>query len=214
MRSTRHATALLAVAAVATTAGCGFILGTDALTATASQATVPDAVQAETGYDRENVSEVTVEQTPSVAGQERTVRATNYVATYEKTVSVAGLAERRAAVFAALSTPAFEIADQTFNPVEDMTTRELLGQARSQYEGISVGDRVGSRNVTMLGETVRVDKYEGTATIAGTEVDVYLHVTTPVEDGSDFVVGFAIHPQRLEETDAVDRLLGSVEHGG
>jgi hypothetical protein len=64
----------------------------------------------------------------------------------------------------------------------------------------------------VLNESADVSKFEGTATLSGQEVDVFVHVTKVKHDG-DFVVGVAIHPQQLDgEQERVDTLLEGIEH--
>jgi hypothetical protein len=214
---TRTAAVAIALAVLSTTAGCGFILGTEALSFAATPATVSDAALDDTGYERADVRAQQVNRTFEVAGQSREVQVTNQLARYERDVdlSVVGLGRQRAGVFVAFSTPQVEIAGQTFNPLAEMSNRELLAQFESSYSGLSVGERVDSRQVTMLGETTAMERFEGQATLAGSEVPVYVEVVTRVRHDGDFVVALAVYPQALNgERDTVVRLVEGVEHGG
>jgi hypothetical protein len=57
-----------------------------------------------------------------------------------------------------------------------------------------------------------VTKFDGEASIGGSSVDVYVHVTKVKHDG-DFVVAIAIYPQALDgEQETVDELLAGLEH--
>mgnify|MGYP000209318082 FL=1 len=214
---TRAAAAAVALAVLTTTAGCGFILGSEALAFAATPATVSDAALDDAGYERTDVRAQQVNRTFEAAGQSREVQVTNQLATYEKGVdlSAVGLGRQRAAVFVAFSTPQVEIAGQTFNPIAEMSNRELLAQFESSYSGLSVGERVDSRQVTMLGESTTIERYEGEATLGGSQVPVYVEVVARVAHDGDFVVALAVYPQALSgERENVVRLVEGVDHGG
>lgn len=214
MRAHRTVVAV-ALAALLVTSGCiGFLTGSEALEFSAESATVSDAALADSGYEEANVTGEEVNETFSAAGQERRVRVTNWLAQYERAVDLGPLGEKRAAVFVALSTPKVEVLGRTFNPLADTSNRDLLQRLQSRYSGLRVGDRVDSRNVTALGAQRTVDTFEGQATFAGVDVDVYVHVTKFEHDG-DIVAAIAIHPQQLDgERETVDDLLAGLEHGG
>jgi hypothetical protein len=206
-RTTLTAVALAVLVALA---GCGML--TVDLSYAASPATVGDATLDETGYEESNVSEQAVNREFSAAGQTRNVTVTNHVAMYERSVDLPVVGERRAAVFGAFASPEVSILGQSFNPIEDYDNRDLAGLAQNQYSGLTIGDEVGSRNVDVLNQTATVTKFDGEASISGTTVDVYVHVTKVKHDG-DYVVGVAIHPQALDgEQETVDELLASLEH--
>lgn len=210
----RKRVAVLAVGLVMLTAGCGFITGQEALAFSATPATVSEQTLSETEYESVNVTDEVVTRNFSAAGQTRQVEVTNQLAQYERQVDLGPLGSKRAAVFVAFASPEVEVATQTFNPIADMSEREVLRQFESQYEGLSVGSRVDSRNVTVLGQSTAVEKYEGTAELAGSEVDVYVHATK-VEHEGDHVVSVAVYPQRLDgEEQAVVTLLQGLEHSG
>jgi hypothetical protein len=206
-RTTLTAVALAVLVALA---GCGML--TVDLSYAASPATVGDATLDETGYEESNVSEQAVNREFSAAGQTRNVTVTNHVAMYERSVDLPVVGERRAAVFGAFASPEVSILGQSFNPIEDYDNRDLAGLAQNQYSGLTIGDEVGSRNVDVLNQTATVTKFDGEASISGTTVDVYVHVTKVKHDG-DYVVGVAIHPQALDgEQETVDELLAGLEH--
>jgi len=204
----------LAVACAGSLAGCGFITGSEALTFDASAATASSDALSETGYEEQRVSEQVVTRNFTVADQTRQVEVTNQLARYEREVELGVLGPQRAAVFVTFASPEVEVASQTFNPIEDLSEREILGQFESQYGDIDVGDRVGSQNVTALGQSTELQQFEGTATLAGSEVDVYIHATKFEHDG-DYVVAVGIYPQRLDgEDENVVVLVEGLEHSG
>lgn len=210
----RRAFATVAVAVMLLTAGCGFITGQEALEFDASPATVTDQAQSDTGYEEENVSEQVVTREFTVADQTREVQVTNHLAQYEREVDLGPIGSQRAAVFVTFTSPEVEVLGQTFNPIEDMSERELLAQFDSEYQNVQVGQRVDNRSATVLGQSTSVEKFEGTADLAGNEVDVYIHVTKFRHEG-DFVVALSIYPQRLDgEEENVRRLLDGLEHAG
>jgi len=210
----RQQVAPVVVASLLMLAGCGFITGSDALTFSASPATASDAALSETGYEETNVTERTVSREFTAAGQTREVAVTNQLAQYERRVDLGPLGSQRAAVFVAFASPEVEVGPETFNPIADMSEREILQRFESAYEGISVGQQVGSRSVTALGGSATLTKFEGTATLGGSEVDVYVHAAKLQHEG-DFVVAVGIYPQELDGEEAkVVTLVEGLEHAG
>lgn len=200
-------------ALVAGTAGCSAILGSGAEFSSAT-ATVPADARSGTGYQEAAIEDVVVTRTFAAAGQERTVEVTNRVARYERRVDLPVLPAQRAAVFVAFTSPKIELFGETFNPVGEMSNRELLALVQERYTGISVGDRVGSHEATMLGRSTTIEKFQGSATLAGASVDTFVHVTR-VEHGGDYVLAIAIYPRLVGDEDGtVARLVEGIEHGG
>jgi hypothetical protein len=95
-----------------------------------------------------------------------------------------------------------------------MSTREVLRQFESRYEGLSVGDRVDNRSVRSLGSQRTLEQFEGTATLGSTEVDVYVHAAKFRHEG-DYIVAVGIYPQRLDgEAENIVALTEGLEHDG
>ncbi|MFC7142439.1 DUF6517 family protein [Halosimplex aquaticum] len=208
----RQALVALAVVLATVTAGCGFLTGQKPLTFSAEPATVSDDVQSDTGYEEQAVNESVVTRNVSAAGQTRQVEVTNQQARYERAVDLGPLGSQRAAVFVTFASPEVEAVGQTFNPISDMSTRDILQQFESQYEGLTVGDHVENRSVRALGRQRTLQKYEGTATLAGSEVDVYVHAAK-FRHGEDHIVAVGIYPQQIDgEEENVVALLRGVEH--
>lgn len=215
MRLFRNVAVALVAVALVTTAGCGFITGSESLTFSASPATVDEDVRSDAGYEEVNVTGQTVERNFSVADQSRTVEVTNQLAQYERNVDLGPLGSQRAAVFVAFASPEVSVLNQNFNPIREMDSRELLERFESSYEGVEVGDRAGEQNVTLLGTETTLEKYEGSAQLDGQDVPVYVHITDVVEHEGDYVVALAIYPQELSgEEEAVVDLTEGVEHDG
>jgi len=208
----RHTLVGLVVVLVTVTAGCGFITGDEPATFSAASATVGDSVQSETGYEEEAVESSVVTQNFSAAGQTRQVEVTNQRARYERSVDLGPLGSQRAAVFVTFASPEVEIATRTFNPIADMSTREIVQQFESQYEGLTVGEHVENRSVQALGASRTLQKFEGTGTIGGAEVDTYVHAAKFKHEG-DFIVVIGIYPQQLDGEQAhVVALAEGIEH--
>ncbi|SFL50336.1 hypothetical protein SAMN04487950_4025 [Halogranum rubrum] len=159
------------------------------------------------GYQLEGVEDLTVER--EFAGQ--TVTVVNKVATYEKALSIPLLGEARLGVFATISTPAIEIANQTFNPVGDYDNDRLVGMLQSNYEGISDVREVSSQTVTVLGSDTEVTKYAGKAAFSGQQLDVNIHVGK-VRHEADFVVCFGVYPTQLNEENNVLSMMAAAVH--
>jgi len=211
---TRRGFAALVVVLATVTAGCGFITGQSALAFSASPATTSADALSETGYEEIAVANSTVTRNFSAAGQTRQVEVTNQRAKYERAVDLGPLGSQRAAVFVTFASPEVSAVGQTFNPISDMSTREVLDQFESQYEGLSVGDRVDNRSVQALGSQRTLQRFEGTATLAGSEVDVSVHAAK-FKHESDYIVAVGIYPQRLDgEAENVVALTEGLEHDG
>lgn len=209
----RRTVAILAVALTMTSAGCGFLLGNEALSFSSDPVTVADQTVSNTGYEETNVTAENATRNFSAAGETRTVRVVNHLAQYERQVQLSTIGESQpAAVVVVLSSPEIDVAGQTLNPISGLDERQILDKFSSSYEGLTVGQRVDNRTVQSLDGERTLSKFEGTATLAGTEQDVYVHVTKYKHE-SDFVTAVAIYPQSLEgEEDTVVTLLNNFEH--
>jgi len=210
----RKLTLLLTVAVIATTAGCGFITGDEALTFSADPATVDEDALSESGYEEVSTDRQTIVRNFTVAGQTRSVNVTNHLAQYDRGVELPGIGQQRAGLFVTFASPQVEIATRTFNPIADLSNRQLLAQFSSQYEGLTVGEQVDNRTTMVLGQDAAIEKYEGSAQLSGTSVDVSIHVTTVRHEG-DIIVALGIYPQALSgEEERVFTLLDGIEHEG
>ncbi len=195
------------------TSGCLSLVTGGTAQFDSSPATVSESALSETGYSESARSSENVTRNFTVAGQERTVQVTNHVAQYERNVSLGPLGEYELARFVAFSTPAVEIAGQTFNPVADWSERRIVRELSAEYSGLSDVTHVNNRSVQSLGEGRSVAKFSGRATVmAGQEVDVVLHVTK-FRHGDDFVLAVGIHPQQLpDEQVRVNELFRGLQH--
>lgn len=211
----KRATAALLLAGLLLTSGClGFLTGQEALQFQSGQATVSQQAQADAGYEKAREDDQVVTRTFETANQTREVEVTNHVVEYKRQVSLPVLGTQELARFTVLATPKVTIAGQgPFNPVGDLSNRELAEQLQEKYETVQNVQLESNRTVTVLGEETRVSKFAAEAQIQGGQTaDVYLHLAQ-AETEDDFVVMVAVYPQDLDgEQQNVDRLLEGVQH--
>lgn len=204
--------AVLVLCVLLTTTGClGFLTGDDALYFEASEASVDDAALDETDYQEYRADSENVTREFGVADQTREVTVTNRIRGYNRTLSLGPLGEQDLGRFVVVSSPAVEIAGETFNPIGDWSNRRLVSELADSYEGLDDTEFEGNRTVTALGEPRTVSAFTGTSTVMGQEVDVRVHVTK-FRHGDDFVVALAVHPEEIDEQDRVDALIEGLSH--
>jgi SOS-response transcriptional repressor LexA len=205
----------LALSFLLVTAGCvGVLTGDEPLTFEATPVTVADAALEETGYEQSRTDTNQLNREFSAAGQTREVEVTNHIAEYARTVDAGPLGSEDLARFIVVSTPAVEIFDRTFNPVGEMSNRQLVERVQDRYEGLQNVQSQSERTVPVLGTSATVSVFSAEATVKGTEqtIDLTLHVTR-VRHGDDFVIAIGAHPAVLNgEVQNVDRLLKGVRH--
>jgi hypothetical protein len=215
MTQRRQTAATVVVALLVLSAGCTELVFNERAEYTASEAGVSDDGLEETGYQHADTQEQTIEESFEVGGVSRTVVATNWVATYEKSMELQGQ-QQEAARFAVVSTPAIEILGKSFNPVESMSHEELLSQFQDQlsgeYEGLDDIEYVESRDEVILGEEAEVSTFKTTAQMEGEDVELYIHVTTVSHEG-DLIVAVGAHPAAFgQERTNTYTLMQAIEH--
>ncbi|SDQ63949.1 DUF6517 family protein [Natronobacterium texcoconense] len=213
--SRRSLLAAGATGTVASTAGClDFVLGDGPLEFTAARVAPTDAALEETGYEEDGVEEQSFEETVDV-GVEREVEASLWASIYTKERELAGQSHE-AGVFAAVSVPGMEVAGYSVNPLEEMSSNELLEEFLNEVE---VGDReIGnlayeeSVDLSILGESREVEQFSGETEYAGQDVDVEIALTSFNHEG-DLLVLLGSYPEEFsDEAENVEALLESVEH--
>ncbi|WP_138007569.1 DUF6517 family protein [Halalkalirubrum salinum] len=214
-RSRRRLLATAGAIGAASLSGCvvtDFVTG-EQVEFNAAQARANEDALSATGYSEYRLRDPEVTRTLEAAGQSRDVVVTNQVAEYDRAIEVLGV-RLQGATFTVFSTPQVELFGQTFNPVGEMSTDELILEAQARYESIDSVDRDSERTETVLGSDVTVVRYRAEASPANADltIDITLHVTEPIEAGEDFVICLAAHPRVIDETDSVNRLLAGVEH--
>lgn len=195
-------------------AGCSGQLTAEGAAFDAAEVSLAASVQSDTGYSHYRTEDLTVTREFSRFGFSRSVEVTNSVSEYDRAIELSLLGQRvRAAVFAALSTPQVDILGKSFNPVADMSTREIAGMLQEHYENVDDIREDTSFESTVAGQTTTVTRFTAAATLVelGVSVDIYLYVSEAVELDGDFVVALAAHPQAFgEERDTVEALLSGV----
>lgn len=204
------------LAALLVTSGClGVLTGAEPLVVEADPVAVSSAAANDAGYEEVRREEQPLTREFSAAGQTREVQVTNHLAEYSRSVSVGPVGTGEFARFVVLSTPAVEVLDRTFNPVGEMSNRELAEEIQSQYEGLDNLEPAGQRTVTVLGTGTTVSTFtaDGRMGETGQSIEVTIHVTQ-VRHEDDFVVAIAVHPTLLPgEDDRVDGMLAGIQHG-
>ncbi|PSQ32378.1 hypothetical protein BRD09_03860 [Halobacteriales archaeon SW_10_68_16] len=209
-------------------AGCSAIpfLGNEPLEFEATRATVPASTREETGYEEKEVAQDVIERTFEVAGQSQDVVVTNWQAECDKAIDVGDLVEQdlptdesaRAAIFTVLSTPQVSVLGRSFNPVEDMDSRELAQQVQDNYDGMEDIEQVGEDGALVAGQETTAGEFSTEAQLAETDrtVELAMHITEAVEVGEDFVVAVGAYPRPVREVerDNVFAMMEAVEHEG
>lgn len=194
--------------------GClGFVTGEDAYEVESEPARVSPSTVDGTDYDLQEIAEEVIEEQFEVAGQERSVEATNYVATYERTVEFGPLGEAALAVFAVLSTPAVEIAGQTLNPVAEYDNERLVQLIASNYESLEIRGEAETLTYAPFETEYEATKFDAVAQFEGQEVEVFVQVGS-VRHEEDFLVPIAVYPQDRAENEepVVTDLTENLDH--
>lgn len=204
-----------AVGALALTSGClDVITGSEPLTFDARRAAPSDAAVDETGYAERDRSEENIEETIDV-GVERDIRATVHSTIYTKAVEIQGR-RMEAAAFGVVSMPGMEVLGKSFNPLDDMSNREILEEVRPELER-SVGElrdvRHGEeRSLSILGESRTVDVFGAKTTLEGREIELRI-LLAAVDHEDDTIVLLGGYPRMLPDEGAnVEVLMESIEH--
>ncbi|MFB6192280.1 MAG: DUF6517 family protein [Haloarculaceae archaeon] len=211
----RRALALLVVLVVLT-AGCsggGSDGGDGPIVASASPATIDEAVLAETGYERvlatnetHNTSFTLTIQGDVQANPTFEVRATVHRAVYRRSL------DGGSATVALLSVPTVKPSEQLasrIDPFRARTPAETAANATgADVSGLRHRD---NRTVTVLGNETTMRLFDGTVARDGAAVDATVGVAT-VRDGTDAVTVVVVTPRGADERAAVDRLLAGVRH--
>jgi hypothetical protein len=201
----------------ATVAGCSAELTSDGVAVAATEKPLAPAVQRDTGYTHHRTREAVVTREFGRFGVSRSVEATNVVAEYDRAVELGVLDTRlQAAVFSTLSTPQVDVLGRSFNPVAEMTPRELAETIQQRYERIDALTEDAGFEATVAGESTPVTRFVADARLleTGTTIEVYLHVSAAVALGADLLVTVAVHPRlfgRRRET--IETLLAGVTRG-
>ncbi|MWV41602.1 DUF6517 family protein [Natrialba sp. INN-245] len=181
----------------------------------ATPAGVAPATRAETGYEQTGIEEVAVEEEVEVSVYSETVVARNYLVEHEKAIGVEPLGEQRSAVFTVLTTPQVDVAGREFNPVREMSTRELVELIEGNYDDLENVEHERDDDVEILDQETTESRFSARAAFGGVPVDVNVHVSEAVETAEDWVVTIGVYPQQVapREEDNVRSLMENVTEG-
>ena len=205
----------LVLALLLVTSGCLGVITDQNTSFEATPATIDEGTASANGYQSAGTNTQKVTENFTVADQKKTVTVSNHITTYEKTLPLA-TGTAKAGVVSLIATPQVNVLGQTFNPVKDLSNEELVKLVQDNYKGMSIqGPATETKPATVLGKDTEVSKFDGTATISGQSVDVFVHVTKVKHEG-DFVIAVAVYPQQLssvsDEEAAVVAMLEAVSH--
>ncbi|NUE02724.1 hypothetical protein HUB97_09525 [Halorubraceae archaeon YAN] len=204
----------MSIGGVTLLSGCAdFVTGSGPLSVEASPATVPSNTLADTGYEVDREEAQTLREEFAAAGQTREVEATNQLAIYYKQFEVPDVGETETGVFAAVATPAVEIAGQEFNPVAELDHRELIEMFTEQYGEVSNLEQRGTETYTILGESVTASLFTAEAVMEGQSVDIRGQIAV-MRNADDFIISAAVSPERIHEQaeSSTPQLFESIEH--
>lgn len=210
----RLSVSLVAVALLTASAGTGVVQIGGPLTFDASPAEVTEEGLSETGYEEQRQHTQTVSRDLSLFTRSLSVSVNNELTRYSRSPAVEDLGTRQAATFVTLASPEVRIGGQSFNPIAEMSNRELADRFDDDFHRLRVNESVENRTHTVLETETVVEKFDGAARVGGDWVDVSVHVTKVRHEG-DYVVALAIYPQSASgEEERAFELLDSIEHDG
>lgn len=192
--------------------GCLELVTGDTAEFAASPSRASQAALDETGYERTDQSEQEIEDEFEVGGETRDVVVTNVMTEYHKTIDMGPVGEVEGATFSSLTTPQVEILGEQFNPVKEMSAKELAEMVQQQYDGVENLQSEEQTEITIQGATTQQTKFSGDAAFEGNPVELFLHVSEAVELGDDFAVTVGAYPELTPgEEESILTLMESVE---
>lgn len=153
-------------------------------------------------YESVGIEEIVTEEDVDVAGQSDVIEVTSYLTEYEKQVGIDAIAEQPTATFSILSTPKIDIAGRTFNPVAEMSPRELVELIADNYDEIENIESDGEETITVLGQSVTKSRFVADASFGGFPLELDIHVTEAVERDADLLVPIGVYPTQLRSFEA------------
>jgi len=102
-------------------------------------------------------------------------------------------------VFASLTSPQVRVLGQEFNPIEEMEPIEIARMIQNQYDEVENLRPEEESDVIVYDETTTQTTFRADAGIEGSPVELFIHVTEPVEMGEDFVVAVGGYPELLPD---------------
>jgi len=197
------------------TAGClDFVRGDGPLEFDAERVAPSDSALDATEYEEQSVDSEMIEETIDV-GVEREVRASFWVSTYTKDVEFQG-EQREAGLFAAVSLPAMSVLGQSFNPLDELSSEELLeeflSEADGEYDAVGDLDLEESFALEILGDDRLCEVFVGETEIDGEPIEITISLSS-FEHEDDLIVLLGSYPDLLaDEGPNIEELMESVEH--
>ena len=213
MTTRRSVVAALGAGSLTALSGClGFVTGSEPAEFSSEPAHVPESVLSQTGYSSNGNDEMVIEEELEAMGISRQVVVTNYQTEYEKAVDLGPLGNEQAAVFTALTTPQASVLGREFNPVADMSSRELAEMVQDNYDGFGELDHLDDDTVTINETDTTVSTFETKATLTGIDetIDLRVLITESVELGDDLLVTVGGYPEMTTERDNILQLMANV----
>lgn len=204
-----------AVSLLIISAGCSSVLSNQTTEFDAAPASVNEETVESIGYQGGNTTTETLERNVSIAGQNRTIKATNHITQYKRSATTTrgntNISIPEASRFAIISMPGAKTAGQTLNPVADWSNKRIAEEVTDRTDMIQDVEYVGNRTTESLGDSREVSIFTGTIMVSGEEYDVRIHFTS-FEHEDDVLIAGGAHTVRIEEEENIDEMIGSVEH--
>lgn len=164
----------------------------------ATPAGVDASTRSNTGYEQTSVEPLAVTEDVVLSEQ---VTVINYLTEHEKAVDMGPLGSQRGAVFIVLTTPHVSILGREFNPIEEMSTQELVDMVEDNYDDIGNITHDADGEVTILDQETTQSRFEADAQFDGRDAPVYLHITESVSTETDHLVTISVYPRDLRATE-------------
>ena len=198
----RRISALLALAVCLLLGGCT-LPGAD-LTANAAPASVNEDALDATGYATDESATIALNETIGIGGEDREVGVKNTIRTYAHTEH-----EGRFVVF---STPNPDTDGAPVNPFANRSERPDVARMLGEVNNTSALTVENRQNVTMVGQQAELVTYATSNHSSEGTMPVFVHVAV-AQDAGDAVVAVGVHPQSIEGSDAMTRLVENIDHG-
>lgn len=193
-------------------ASLGGCLGTIGMAShEASPVSVAAETRSETGYEQTGIEDLTITKDIDLKVHSETITVTNYLTKHEKSIPMGPLGDQRAAIFTLLSTPQINLLGENRNPVEDMSSEELVKRIKGNYDKIENISRQESTSVTILDQSTTATKFTADAKFNGYDVKLNLHISEAVKTTEDLVVAVGVYPQEFESHEE-ENILSLMKH--
>ncbi len=198
-------------------AGClNALTGREPVEFEAEPAAVSDATLDATGYTHADTDPIVHERTVSTPIGDRDVVVRNWAAEYHRALELGSLGTAQMAVFTVLTTPQVSLPGREFNPVADMSSRDLAEEVQSEYDELDAVEHVVDETVELLGSPTTIGVFDAEAVVTGgVRIGVDLRISDPVSVDDDYLVVVGVYPSIIpDEDETVRELTRGVEYDG